>query len=55
MTMKTKDDYNQLAKVLEVLGLLIKYGYYCAKDDVDVVLTPLVNILQTDKPQFQKG
>ena len=53
--MKTNDDYNQLAKVLEVLGLLIKYGYYCAKADVDGLLTPLCNILNTDEAQSQSG
>ena len=35
----------QLAKVLEVLALLVKYGYYDDADDVEQVLRPLVKVM----------
>ena len=35
----------QLAKVLEVLALLVKYGYYDDADDVEEVLWPLVEVM----------
>ena len=35
----------QLAKVLEVLALLVKYGYYDDADDVEEVLRPLVEVM----------
>ena len=44
-----KADYHQLAKVLEVLSLLTKYGYYVADSDVKRVLNHLVDILQKVK------
>ena len=45
MVAKDKDDNHQLAKVLEVLALLVKYGYYDDPKDVDAVLKPLVDVM----------
>lgn len=41
-----------LADVIEVLNLLVKYGYYDDKEDVEDVLKPLLNVLNgfTDLP-----
>jgi len=39
------EDNMLLADVLSVLALLVKYGYYDDKDDVDAVLHPLVDVL----------
>jgi hypothetical protein len=39
------EDNMQLAKVLEVLALLVKYGYYDDADDVEEVLWPLVEVM----------
>ena len=39
------EDNLLLADVLSVLALLVKYGYYDDKDDVDAVLHPLVDVL----------
>jgi inositol 1,4,5-triphosphate receptor type 1 len=51
--------YHQLAKVLEVLSLLTKYGYYVAEGDVTKVLEPLFCILQSkpkvDEKSKEKG
>ena len=41
---KNVSDNNLLARVLEVLSLLVKYGYYDDPDDVDDVLRPLVDV-----------
>ena len=51
MVAKDKDDNHQLAKVLEVLALLVKYGYYDDPKDVDAVLKLLVDVMNglTDK------
>ena len=45
MVAKDKGDNHQLAKVLEVLALLVKYGYYDDPEDVDDVLKPLVDVM----------
>ena len=45
MVAKDKDDNYKLAKVLEVLALLIKYGYYDDPEDVDAVLQPLIDVM----------
>ena len=45
MVAKDKDDNHQLAKVLEVLALLVKYGYYDDPEDVEDVLKPLVDVM----------
>ena len=42
---KDVTDNHQLAKVLEVLALLVKYGYYDDPDDVEEVLIPLVGVM----------
>ena len=39
------DDNLQLSKVLEVLALLVKYGYYDDPEDVEEVLIPLVEVM----------
>ena len=39
------EDNQLLTKVLEVLSLLVKYGYYDDPDDVDAVLRPLTSVL----------
>lgn len=41
--------------MLEVLALLVKYGYYDAPDDVDAALRSLVDIMNgiTDLPYRQ--
>lgn len=45
MVAKHTDDNMQVAKVLEVLALLVKYGYYDDPDDVEEVLRPLVEVM----------
>ena len=45
MVAKDKDDNHRLAKVLDVLALLVKYGYYDDPKDVDAVLKPLVDVM----------
>ena len=45
MVAKDKGNNYQLAKVLEVLALLVKYGYYDDPKDVDDVLKPLVDVM----------
>lgn len=52
MVAKDKDDNLQLARVLDVLSLLVKYGYYDDSDDVEQVLIPLVDVMNglTDVP-----
>ena len=41
-----------LADVIEVLSLFVKYGYYDSPKDVEVVLRPLLDVLNgfTDSP-----
>ena len=55
MVAKDIDDNCELAKVLEVLALLIKYGYYDDPDDVEEVLRPLVEVMNglSDLPFLQ--
>ena len=52
MVAKETDDNLQLSTVLDVLALLVKYGYYDAPEDVDAVLKPLVEVMNgiTDLP-----
>lgn len=52
MVAKDKEDNCQLAKVLEILSLLVKYGYYDDEEDVENVLKPLVGVMNglTDNP-----
>lgn len=45
MVARDKEDNSQLAKVLEVLSLLVKYGYYDDPEDVEQVLKPLVGVM----------
>lgn len=45
MVARDKEDNCQLAKVLEVLSLLVKYGYYDDPEDVEKVLKPLVGVM----------
>lgn len=45
MVARNKEDNCQLAKVLEVLSLLVKYGYYDDPEDVEKVLKPLVGVM----------
>lgn len=46
-----------LADVIEVLELLVKYGYYDDTDDVEDVLRPLLEVLNgfTDVPFSTEG
>ena len=55
MVAKETDGNLQLSTVLDVLALLVKYGYYDAPDDVDAVLKPLVEVMNgfTDVPFLQ--
>lgn len=39
------DDNNLLVQVLNVLALLVKYGYYDDPKDVNTVLLPLTSVL----------
>ena len=43
--MEDKEDNELLARVLEALLLLVKYGYYNNPDDVEKVLEPLVEVM----------
>ena len=43
--MEDKEDNELLARVLEALSLLVKYGYYNNPDDVEKVLEPLVEVM----------
>ena len=49
---KDIEDNKVLARVLEVLSLLVKYGYYDDPSDVEDVLEPLADIMNgfTDLP-----
>lgn len=51
VTSKTQENV-LLADVIQVLNLLVKYGYYDDPDDVEAVLTPLLDVLNgfTDLP-----
>ena len=46
------DDNNLLSNVIEMLSLLVKYGYYDDQDDVNDVLRPLLKVVNglTDLP-----
>lgn len=47
------EDNLLLADVLSVLALLVKYGYYDDKRDVDAVLHPLVKMLKVSVPDSE--
>ena len=47
------EDNLLLADVLSVLALLVKYGYYDDKRDVDAVLHPLVKMLNVSVPDSE--
>ena len=51
VTSKTQENM-LLADVIQVLNLLVKYGYYDDPDDVKNVLVPLLDVLNgfTDQP-----
>lgn len=34
-----------LALMLDVLGHLVRYGYYDSEDDIDEIVTPLIELL----------
>ena len=46
-----------LAQMLDVLGHLVRYGYYDSEDDIDEIVTPLIDLLngETDLPYDSKN
>ena len=56
MVAKNIQENQLLARVLEVLSLLVKYGYYDDAADVDEALRPLVSVINgfSDEPFVPK-
>ena len=43
------------AQVLDVLGYLVRFGYYDSEDDIDEIIKPLIGVLdgKTDFPKTE--
>lgn len=51
------EDNELLAQMLDVLGHLVRYGYYDSEDDIDEIVTPLIELLngETDLPRRSRN